>query len=235
MKKIFLTLTICLTLSTTCAFAENTTTQNQKIFSSPSNSSIKAIDEKPTIANPPKDEPSFNAPSEARKQIEDRMHHQRNLLYTSLNLSNEQIKKAEAIDTKTKAEAAYYIRNVRHEVKKLKDLEKKHASAFALFRQKNALKRAKSKADKFFAKSRKDFEALLTKDQLAKFREIDAAKKAEREDIQKRNSLNEPQKIKPKQPANPLMPMMMQQSPMGGAPSTPQGLNITNPNAYLKK
>lgn len=181
MKKQIFTLTMCLALTTTSALAEGTKTITNKVSAPVAKSQITSV---PTQATRPT-EITLPQQFEARKKFEERKAQERELMYTTLGLSAEQKVKLEAIDAKTRAEAGKYLRKVQVEAKKLKDLKAKHASFFAIYKQKHALKVAKHKAHKFFESSRKSFEAVLTKEQLEKFKILNEAKKKELQEFRK--------------------------------------------------
>lgn len=182
MKKRILALTMCLTLTATSAIAAS--------INMPTGQVAPTIKAQPnTIMQlTPSRRPQINNVQErleARKRFEDRKAHERELMYTTLGLSAEQKNKAEAIDAKTRAEAGKYIRRIQVEAKRLRELTVKKASWLEIHKQKQALNAARKDADKFFENSKKSFEALLTKEQLAKFKVIDNAKKKEIKEFKK--------------------------------------------------
>lgn len=183
MKKQILTVTMCLAFTATSALAVNTKTT---IPTSKTLTSVtKPVNSLPqnTLATPLKKE--LMTRDEAKKRFEDRKTQERAMMYEALNFTNEQKAKAEALDSKTRAEAGKYLHKVRTEAKKLRDLKAKHASIFAIYKQKFALRTAKNEAHKYFENSRKSFEAILTKEQQAKFKTIQEAKRKEMEQFRK--------------------------------------------------
>lgn len=175
MKKQILALTMCLTLTATSVLADS-------IKSTPA----KPVPTQSSITNPkPVVTPSAAPKIEARKHFEEEKAKERQLMYAALNLSEEQKAKAEELDAKTKAEAVKYLRRVHTEAKKLRDLKAKHASIFAIYKQKLVLRAAKVDTHNYLEQSRKSFESILTKEQKDKFRMINAAKKEEMEKFKK--------------------------------------------------
>lgn len=185
MRKQIFTVAMCLALTTIPAFANGakTTLPNKSVVQ------VKSI--QPQITASKMEQPkTFMTKDDAKKYFEAKRAKERELMYAALNLSAEQKAKAEALDAKTKTEAAKYIKAVRVEAKKLRELKTKKASIFAIYKQKWALYSAKSNADKFFRSSRKEFEAILTNEQKAKFKLIDDAKRKEMEKFRKEHKLS---------------------------------------------
>lgn len=198
MKKQILTLTMCLALTSTSVLAQNTATLEKSTIPTGQTqiNSTVAPYMKPTEMRQPQME-------EARRRFESRKAQERGLLYETLGLSSEQKAKAEALDAKTRAEAGKYLRKVQVEAKRLRDLKTKHASFIALHKQKLALKKAKKDVNNCFESSRKSFEAILTKEQLEKFKVIDEAKRKEMAQFKKHHKPGGPNHIGPKPPMGP--------------------------------
>lgn len=186
MKKQIFTLVTCFALSANTTLAIGIQAVAQKTV--PHSFSAQQIN---TPATPnfvkPGEQPKFISKEEAKKHFEDAKTKERELLYAALNLSAEQKIKAEALDAKTRTEGGKYLRQLQVEFRKLRNLKAKHASFFAIYKQKIALKKAKSEAHKYFESSRKSFEAILTKEQRAKFKLIDNAKKEEMKQFRKKH------------------------------------------------
>lgn len=200
MKKRILALTMCLTLTAASALAID--------INMPAGQIAPTIKAQPNTVMQltPSRRPQINNVQErleARKRFEDRKAHERELMYTTLGLTAEQKNKAEAIDAKTRAEAGKYIRRIQVEAKRLRELTIKKASWFDIHRQKQALNAARKDADKYFENSKKSFEALLTKEQLAKFRVIDNAKKKEMKEFKKHHKPGGFEHYGPKPPIGP--------------------------------
>jgi hypothetical protein len=199
MKKQILALTMCLALTSTTALAVGAKTVAQKstvqkaVAAAPGNPLI------PSLAKPG-EQPQIISREEAKKRMGAAKAKERELLYTALNLSVEQKTKAEALDAKTKAGVVQVIKKLQLEARKLRELQSKHASVFAVWKQELALKAAKKDVEKYFKSSRKEFEAILTKEQKAKFEIIDAAKRKEMENFKKEHKHGGPNKMGHKPP-----------------------------------
>jgi len=165
MKKQILTLTMCLAMTATTAFAETTTTV-------PVSVPCKAKLEKPC-------DPCMMPNEAGKKQFEAKMNKERELFHSALGLTPEQKKKADILDQKSRTDAEPLFKKMREEKVKLMDLKAKNASNEEILKQKMALKTAKKALKKHFEASRKDFEAILTKDQLAKLKILHEQRKTE--------------------------------------------------------
>lgn len=200
MKKQILTLTMCLALTSTVALAGGTEAVTTKTTAPIAKAQIKSITN-PSTNTIKQSEIKNPQMEEARKRFEGRKAQERGLMYETLGLSAEQKAKAEALDAKTRSEAGKYLRKVQIEARRLRDLKVKHASFLAIYKQKHALKVAKNNAQNYFKSSRKSFEAILTKEQLAKFKILDEAKRKEMEQYRKGQKPNGgPNYIGPKPP-----------------------------------
>lgn len=231
MKKRILTLSMCLALSATFASAAN--------FNMPVNNVLPTIKAQPNTIMPltPNGRPQITNVQqqlEARKRFEDKKARERELMYTTLGLTAEQKNKAESIDAKTRSEAGKYLRRIQIEARKLKDLKNKKAAWLEIHRQKGALKSAKKDADKYFASSRKAFESILTKEQLAKFKVIDKAKKQEFNDLKKQHKHGGPDYFGPKPPIGAGFEKMGP-PPQGFGPKGPKGMEPVGPTMEDKK
>lgn len=185
MKKHVITLAVCLALSATSAIAIQAKAVEQK----PLIPAVSVVNTaaKGTILPVKQEGPKFMSKEEAKKFFEEKREKDRRQMYSDLKLTEEQIKKAEALDIKTKDGAREVIKKVHNEAKKLRELKSKKASVFVIYRQKFALYSAKQKADKYFDTSRKEFEAILTKEQKEKYKIIHEAKKKEMEKFKKQH------------------------------------------------
>lgn len=178
MKKRFLIVTIAFALAATAVYAGESSINDQKLPVEKSVNSSKNV-AKPVgkIQVLPVENP--------RMCIADKRNRDREFLYTALNLSEGQREKALVLDAKTRKDMASLMTAVKSEVKKLKALETNKASRFAIYKQKLALKSAKHELDNYIESSKKSFEAILTKEQRAKYKVIDNAKKKELERLKK--------------------------------------------------
>lgn len=226
MKKQILTLTMCLALTATSALADGTKTVPQANGSTATVISTAAPKVKTQAFVKPGEQVNLMSRDDLKKHFEDKKAKERGLLYSSLNFSEEQIAKAEALDAKTRAEAGKYLRKVQIEARKLRELKARHASFFAIYKQKFSLKSARAEANKYFAKSKKSFESILTKEQKVKFKVIDEAKKAEINKFRKEHKQDAPGQFGPKGPRG------LEQagpSPEGMAPKGPHGPEQAGP------
>ena len=105
----------------------------------------------------------------AKQQFEAKMAQERDTFYNKLGLSAEQKTKAEALDKANRESAAPLFDAVRAEKAKLHQMKAQKACFFAICKQEKAVKAAKKALRAHMDASKKQFEALLTKDQLAKF------------------------------------------------------------------
>lgn len=192
MKKQILTLSVCLALTATSAFAiglPKKVTTPKELSTTPK--VIKTIPTTPSEQTffKPGNQPTIISRDELKKKFEEKRAKERENLYTALGLSDEQKTKAEELDAKIRTEAKKYHEKIRSEAQKLRALQTKKASWFAVYKQKLALDSAKHQARKHFEAAKKSFEAILTKEQLAKFKVIDAARKEEMKKFKKQHKL----------------------------------------------
>lgn len=179
MKKQVLTLTMCLALTATTALAAGTQVVSKAQVKEPAKVQVQ-----PSAQNALKstEQTQITTREDIKRKFDEKRNKERELMYTALSLTAEQKAKAEALDEQAKAEAGKLLRKVRTEAKKLRDLKTKHASIFAIYKQKFILRSAKIDAKNYLEKSRRDFEAILTPEQKVKFKAI---KEARREEFQK--------------------------------------------------
>lgn len=195
MKKQILLLTICFALTATSALADNTTlinnaapqanTTKNSAKTIPASETLKKV--APNSLKPTPAQSKLQSKEEVKQSIEVRKAKERALLYEALQLTDEQKAKAEALDAKTKVEVTLLIKDVRKEAIKLRELSSKKASFIAIHKQKMKLKIAKNKTEKCIKEARKSFENILTKEQRAKFKTLQEAK---RKDMEQKFSKN---------------------------------------------
>lgn len=174
MRKQVLTLTICLAMTASVAMAASTAPATMTTTMKPAAPSVSGCpcsEAAPSVAPMTKEQ--------FRKKMEERMAKHREALYCKLGLTPEQKAKAIEMDKKNKTEAKTLFDNIQGERTKLTDLESKQASSVAILEQKQKLRAAKKALHKHFVASEKSFEAILTKDQLAKFNAMKKERKAE--------------------------------------------------------
>lgn len=191
MKKRFLLASLCVALSATSVLADVVNTSTAKNLFAQDNTSIQKI-AKPDSGRPQKAEfgnpghvPKTITKEQAKRFFEARKAQERAALYDALAFTAEQKAKAEALDVKTKAELRPFIKKWHQETKKLHDLKSKNASIFAIWKQQFAVNSAKSEVKNKFMASKKSFEAILTNEQKAKFKKIDAQKRKQMEEFRK--------------------------------------------------
>lgn len=181
MKKRIFTLTMCLALTATSALANATKSAvqisknvvNAASVTTPVNAQTNTATITPTVTN---ESEKHLTMEEARKlkRAEDR-----EKMYNDLGLSDEQRKKAQAIDEKTKKELEPLFKKVHTEVKKLRALKDKKASYFKILHQRFVVKSTKIKIKNKINDSKREFESILTKDQKDKFKQLDDARRKE--------------------------------------------------------
>lgn len=165
MKKQILTLTVCLTLAASSAFA-----------SCPVKQIEPAIKDCPCIVD--KSVATKLTPEQMKQKFEERMAKHREALYCKLGLTPEQKTKAQELDKKNRAEAKPLMEKVHQERIKLRELKEKKACPVEIYKQKEQVRAAKKALHKHFADSEKCFESILTKEQLTKFKTIRAEDRA---------------------------------------------------------
>lgn len=185
MKKQLLILTVCLALTATSAFAatapvKKATCPVKATVTVPAKSSPCA-----KAAQTPCAETVLTPEQKVKKDFEEKMAKDRAELYCKLNLSEQQRLTAGAIEEKTKAEMEPLFAKLHEERAKLKELKAKNACPCKIAEQRVKVKAIKKDIKKHFMAAQKDFEAMLTNEQLAKFKAIKAERKAERKDMMK--------------------------------------------------
>lgn len=174
MKKQILTLTVCLALTVSSALAANTAAVKIKA----TQQTIKTV--APQAANPNACPCEASAPTKEqfKQKFEERMTKRREALYAKLGLSADQKTKALELDKKNRAEAKPLMEKLHEEKAKLNDMQSKKCCPVMLMEQKQKVKAAKKALRKHFTASEKNFEALLTSEQLTKFKAIKEERKA---------------------------------------------------------
>lgn len=172
MKKRILTLTICMILTASSAFANsNTTAPAMKLTTQQADKATPNCQCNASGNTLPTQE-------QMRQNFEEKMTKHREALYSKLCLTSEQKAKAIELDKKARTEAKPLIDKVQEERTKLNDLKTKNACPVAILEQKQKLKDARKALRKHFKDSEKSFEAILTKEQLVKFKAIKEERKA---------------------------------------------------------
>ena len=189
MKKQILTLAMCLAVTSTAALAatpakvapatkaavSKTATATAKVLTP-----VKTTSKTVVVKAPEKTPDAKPTPEQMKKDFEARMVKERNRLYCDLGLTADQIKKAEELHVKSMEKGEPLMENVRLQKAKLFELKTQKASEAEITKQKAEVKAARKLIKKHMLASRKEFDAILTKEQLAKLKAIKAAKKAER-------------------------------------------------------
>ena len=192
MKKQILTLAMCLALTATSALAEGTKTVVQKpVIQAKSVSVVNG-----TMIAKLAEQPKIMTKEDVKKHFEEKRAKDRVLMYDALGLSAEQRMRAEVLDVKTRVAVEPLIRNVHIEIKRLRELRAKNASHFSIWQQKHAVKASKKEVENYFESSKKDFESILTKEQKAKFKLIDEAKRKEMNQFRKGHKFGGPNEMK---------------------------------------
>jgi len=114
-----------------------------------------------------------------RQKFEEKMAKHRDAFYNELGLTQEQKDKALEMDTKDRVGAKPLMDKIFQERNKLNDLTSKNACPGEILKQKKELKAAKIALHDYFKESRKNFEAILTKEQLKKLEKINVERKAQ--------------------------------------------------------
>lgn len=169
MKKHMMALALCLVLTTTSAMAANTT----KI--APKKAPAKVVT---PVANKV-EAPALTPEQTARQKFEAKIAQDRQDLYCKLGLSAEQKAKAEDLHKVSREKAEPLMAKLHEEKVKLRDLKAKKACPCKIAEQKAKVHAAKKSLKANREAYMKDFEALLSKEQLAKLKEIKEEKKAE--------------------------------------------------------
>lgn len=192
MKKHFFALVVCLLLSVNAASADTSpalpyslSPQLNPLMSPKSAPKGKSVIPSIPSAQTSKMYSQMKASEETRRNLIERRNKERQLMYAALNLTGDQITKAEAIDAKMKVDATNFNRRIRTEAKKLKMFEDKKAPFWTIHKQKQVIKGIKNEAKKYAASTQKSFEAILTREQKAKYKIIKKAKIQELKDMKK--------------------------------------------------
>lgn len=189
MKKQFLMLTICFSLTMASAFASGSARVNSIPSPNPFPSQVKKAAQNSAKVDPPAKEapcvkpvaPSTGCinPEQAKKNFEEKMTKNREDLYCKLGLTPEQKAKAEALDKTNRETAKPLMCKLRQEKAKLRELKQKKACLCEIYKQKQQVQLAKKALREHFEASHKCFEAILTKEQLTKLKTIHAERKSD--------------------------------------------------------
>jgi len=114
-----------------------------------------------------------------KKQFEAKMNKERELFHNALNLTPEQKKKADELHKKAMNESEPLFKKVQEERTKFVELTAKNAPKEEILKQEITVKTAKKAVKNHFKASRKQFEAILTKEQLAKLKILKEQRKTE--------------------------------------------------------
>lgn len=178
MKRI-LTFAVCMAMSAPLALANTTATSTMKLTTQ---QSAKEVAPKAGAAVPCPCQSNASetqlSKEQLRQKFEEKMTKRRDALYCKLGLTPEQKAKAVELDTKNRTEAKPFFDKIQEERTKLMELKAKNACPVELIEQKQKLRAAKKELRKHFMASEKNFEALLTKEQLTKLQAIRAENKA---------------------------------------------------------
>jgi Spy/CpxP family protein refolding chaperone len=162
MKKQILTLTMCLALTATSALAKGTSTVTKAPIKPVCSTCAKS-----TAAATTAPEAKLT-PEQMKQKFEEKMAKDREDFYCKLGLSAQQKAKAEALDKKNRESAKPLFEKFHQEKVKLHELKENKANVIAIDEQKLKVKAARKALRAHMMASKKDFEAILTKDQLAK-------------------------------------------------------------------
>ncbi len=173
MKKQILTLTMCLALTATSALANATAKATVKATAP---QAAKTVAPKTPCGCPC--EATAPTKEQFKQKFEERMAKRREALYTKLGLSPDQKTKAVELDKKNRAEARPLMEKLHEEKAKLNNMQSQKCCPVKLIEQKQKIKTARKALRKHFITSEKSFEALLTNEQLAKFKAIKEERKA---------------------------------------------------------
>lgn len=179
MKKQVLSLALCLALTSTVALASTTASVAPK--APVKTTAAKSVVKKTAtpVACPVATQEATLTPEQAmKKKFEEKMAKDREDLYCKLGFTPEQKAKAEVLDQQNRVTALPLIAKYRAERAKLKDLEAKKCCPLEIAKQKKEVKAAMKALKVNREESRKAFEAILNKDQLAKFEALRAERKA---------------------------------------------------------
>lgn len=181
MKRQILTLTMCLALTVTSAFASTTATKTapaKKHVAVAKNIVPVAAKQASCAATAPAT-PALTPAEEAKKKFEAKLAKEREDFYTALSLTPEQKAKAEALDLKNRAAIEPLIVKVHEEKAKLRELKTKKVCPCEILKQKHELKVARKAVKDQFVATDKEFRAILTQAQVTKLETLRKERKAE--------------------------------------------------------
>lgn len=170
MKKQILTLSLCLALTATSALASGTKTCAKK---APAKAPVAK-----TVQTQPQ-EAVLTPEQAAKKHFEEKMAKEREDLYCKLGLTKDQKDKAADLNAQSRESAKPLFETFHTEKVKLHELKNKKACPIEIAKQKEKVHAARKALKAHFTEERKSFEALLTKDQLAKFKALKEERKQE--------------------------------------------------------
>lgn len=176
MKKQVLTLTMCLALTASSAFADSPVKATMKVTAPQAAKSVAPKAEETPCGCPC--ETTALTKEQFKQKFEERMAKRREAMYAKLGLSQDQKAKAIDLDKKNRTEARPLMEKLHEEKAKLNDMQSKKCCPVMLVEQKQKVKTARKALRKHFMASEKSFEALLTSEQLAKFKVIKEERKA---------------------------------------------------------
>lgn len=226
MKKQILMLSMCLALTSVSALAAATSSTAPKSVAPPAVKTtvpVKASVKTTAPLNVKSEGAAVQQPltrDEVKKKIEEKMLKEREVMYNSLSLTDEQRAKAEALDVKTRNGVKPLMLKLRAEKNKLEKLKATKVCYCDLIKQKNNVKKAKKDVKNYLEDSRKSFEAILTKEQKVKFDAIQAERKAQMEKFKKTHKHHGP---KGHSPEHMGPPPFGPEGPQGPPPFGPEG------------
>lgn len=167
MKKQLMTLAVCFALTASATFAATSAKVTMKA-TVPVAAKTQTLNAKPC---PP--------PATEKQKFEEKMAKDREELYCKLGLSQEQRDKADALHKCSRESAEPLFAKYHEEKAKLHELKAQKACPCKIEEQRLKVKVAKHAVKEHMAKYRKDFESILTKDQLCKFNQLRKEQKEE--------------------------------------------------------
>ncbi len=163
MRKQIITLAICLALSSTYTLAQESGNTEKTV------PQAKAFE--------------LTRKEQTRKCFKEKMSKKRENLYKTLGLSVEQREKVKELRKKNRGKAKPLINNLHQQKIKLYELKTQKASKIEICKQKHKVNLAQKALRDYFREVDKSFKAILTEEQLLKFRKI---KEQRRDEIRKR-------------------------------------------------
>jgi len=188
MRKQMISLAMCLALTATSALASGTNTVSKTapratknivkvVAKTPAKAAQSTKTTTPVANQTPAPEVTLTPEQAAKKRFEEKVAKSREELYCKLGLTEEQKAKAEELHQKNKTSAEPLMAELHTEKTKLRDLEASKAGPVKIEEQKIKVKSAKKALKAHMEASRKDFEAILNKCQLAKLKTLKEERK----------------------------------------------------------